>query len=85
MGSSMGAPHMEPMMAMRATTEDTASVRWCQAFAISTWEFRRFPTAFVAWVGGGGGGSIEVGGHSGRMPKHTGRYRLRRHELLPPV
>lgn len=50
MGSSIGAPHMEPMMAIRATTEDTASVLWCQAFAISTWEFRRFPTAFVAWV-----------------------------------
>lgn len=62
MGSNMGAPHIEPTMAIRATTDDTASVRWCQAFAIRTWELRRFPTAFVVWVGVGLGVGVEGSG-----------------------
>ncbi len=47
-GSSMGMPSMAPPIPMSATTDESASDRWCHAFASSTGELIRLPIAAVA-------------------------------------
>ena len=47
-GSSHGTPAAQPAVPTSATTEESASERWCHALAISTGERMRVPTSSVA-------------------------------------
>ena len=47
-GSRTRQPRSEPPMPTSATTDESASERWCHAFAISTCDCIRSPTRRVA-------------------------------------